>query len=447
MKDLKEDFFDQIWMNGIIILDTCTLDFIERCDIYRAKMLMDIFLLHKENVYVPNHVKEHEMKAYLDSGKKKIPMIKKVEELKNSIRDIYSINQFDEKKKKQRMISKIDKFMGTIRELEFKGISNDFKNLARKDINSILNYLESEKCMKYIKDYDEFLESETVRNFYEAIMNNVFPAIDADLIKEIKLDGDRRRENNLPPGCGDANKIDNTFGDLIIWKEILLNVKRMGRKVALFITEDKKKKSNWFNEDQTEMHEYLYNEVINDYGYEAINISTLAVFVEAVAKYVNQDIDELVKYLYKQSVKIEDVVTDYLGNQANELLAEKVWESISNYYDIDYSELEPGLDTEIDLNNIEYDIDERVEVTTDVHIEFNVDNNVHWGGDDWTSEGDNVSANLVVRLSIGILEGEYSEEMYSLDVNDIDCEIDLCEIESFDAPFGMDESDEEDLEN
>lgn len=62
---------------------------------------------------------------------------------------------------------------------------------------SILEYLESKKCKDYLMDYDTFLASETVKEFYGFIMNNVFPAMEDDVIKQIKLEGIMRQVNNL----------------------------------------------------------------------------------------------------------------------------------------------------------------------------------------------------------------------------------------------------------
>ena len=44
--------FDQIWYGGNIILDTCTLDYISRCDFEYAKSIMDILLFCKNRFYV-----------------------------------------------------------------------------------------------------------------------------------------------------------------------------------------------------------------------------------------------------------------------------------------------------------------------------------------------------------------------------------------------------------
>lgn len=81
------------------------------------------------------------------------------------------------------------------------------------------------------------IHNEIQRIFEETI-------IDSDIISilaKVREQGQIRYDNRMPPGFGDDKKEQNSFGDLIIWFEILELCKLKNIKKVLLITNDNKK--------------------------------------------------------------------------------------------------------------------------------------------------------------------------------------------------------------
>lgn len=443
---MEEKIFDEIWQNGIIVLDTCTLDFIERCDVLMAKRIMDVFLMCKEHVFIPNHVKDIEMKNNIDLQKKKTSMKDKINLFKKDLADILSSSGLLEKEKRVKIKSKIQKFINQLEKYDFQILSSKLKevhNYNQHNHQGLINFLQSDECSNTIMEYDEFLDSNTVKEFYSLIMYNVLETFTESQIHNIEKEGEIRRVGNIPPACGDGYKTENSFGDLIIWKEILQDInKRSNFKKYAFVTEDLKRGSNWFSEDKKTIHPMLREEVIRNCGYDAVCISSLSDFITSSNAYVNGSIDDLVKYIKRKNIRVVDVVEEYLKNEGYDLLTEKTLEAISKHCDVDYSILDPFLD--IRIEEFFYDIKENVEVELKLQVEFDTESCVRFGGDDWTDDSQ-VSAILFAIVSINILEGYYTDDIYSLDLKNMSLEIVECDVDAT-APFGMDEHDEEQYE-
>ena len=65
---MNKEKFEKVWTEGFIILDTCALDYISRCEFQHAKRIMDILLFCKDRILIPQHVSE-EMQPYFDMKK------------------------------------------------------------------------------------------------------------------------------------------------------------------------------------------------------------------------------------------------------------------------------------------------------------------------------------------------------------------------------------------
>ena len=435
---MNEELFNKLWKNGIIILDTCTLDFIERCEVTNAKKLMDIFLNCKEHVFVPSHVKNVEMWNYLNLAKTKKTMADKVLSLKNEIDEIAKKKGLVEKDKKRKVISKLQKFTNQLSKYDFQILSRKLKNIQKLSIDKIITYLVSEECSNLITEYDEFMDSGTVKSFYSMIMLNSLEQFSEEELNSIMVEGVERRKDNIPPACGDERKTENSFGDFIIWKEILRNILKTKSPQTLFITEDKKKGSNWFDTDGVNIHPILKNEVQEVCGYNALYISDLKNFVEYSKNFINEDIEELIIYVKKNSIEVIDTVGNYLINEQYDFLAERTWEAITQQCDVDYSLPDPCLD--IEIVDFDYSINDKVEADIQLNVEYDTESTVRFGGDDW-SDNSRVVATVIIKVFIDIEPGYYREDLYTLNLEDMSIEIVNIDIDA-EAPFGMDESEE-----
>ncbi len=100
-----------------------------------------------------------------------------------------------------------------------------------------------QKCVNYL-DKNSSQRKDCMINFFEklilkcAIKNNVH-----DLADSVGQEAQARCINRLAPGYKDAQKTENSNGDLIIWREILDYCKSKNARKAILITNDCK--SDW----------------------------------------------------------------------------------------------------------------------------------------------------------------------------------------------------------
>lgn len=129
-----------------------------------------------------------------------------------------------------------EKFINDCRE-KLRRESTDIKidNMS-KELDKHIEVLIKES--NYIENVDEDKILNQLLQLYEKKVGNGFS--DAEL-EEIKKEGTERYNKQIPPGYKDYKKGEgnNAFGDLIIWKEILLFAKN-NKKDIIYVTGDKK---------------------------------------------------------------------------------------------------------------------------------------------------------------------------------------------------------------
>ncbi|MDR4187793.1 PIN-like domain-containing protein [Bacillus pseudomycoides] len=433
---INKEYFDSVWQHGYIILDTSTLDYIERCNVKMAKKLMDIFLIINKRVLTPNHVKEVEMQNYFNLNKEKTTYSELVSKL---IDDIRSLNATSSKGK---MSSKIQKFLNKLIRYEHIELVNILNKAKSKGTEELLRTLESQEFKRAIDEYDIFLQSDTVKNFYHKVMHNKLKGFSNDELKSIKIEGFDRMKNKIPPAFKDGNKTQNQFGDLIIWKEILQLAKHSSKPI-IFITEDRK--CDWFDDGKNAkvMHNTLKKEVKSLCKRDIVEVITLKTFVDYSENYANEDIKDLISYFFKREMQITDLVEDFLRDNLYDDIEERVYEVISSEVDIDYTALENTMDSKIDFDSIDYEIvDNVVYINAQVSIYLEGEHCVRFGGDDFSDSGE-INVSGIINMKVNIIEGSYSDKLYVLDIDVAECEIIDFSVDSFDTPFGIGDDDYE----
>ena len=66
-----------------------------------------------------------------------------------------------------------------------------------------------------------------------------------EIIEKIHEEGEKRYAAKIPPGYKDEKKVENKFGDLIIWKHIIEIGKKAPEKGIIFISDDRKEDWIW----------------------------------------------------------------------------------------------------------------------------------------------------------------------------------------------------------
>jgi hypothetical protein len=154
-----------------------------------------------------------------------------------------------------------EEYFGNIHEVLNTQIAN-IKN-SQTNFNKFIQALEAKRSQPYIskkstellgklkaqvekdfKEQEEYIKEQLIYGEYQNRMNNlmegkVLEPFSKEELAEIDKEGEKRREDKIPPGYKDADKSSNRNGDLINWKEILRYAKDTGKCIVIVSSEIK----------------------------------------------------------------------------------------------------------------------------------------------------------------------------------------------------------------
>jgi hypothetical protein len=114
-------------------------------------------------------------------------------------------------------------------------LSKPVEKIFKKSITSIRKDLEKRKTF-----YLKLLSNDIILNKVTRLFSNkIGDQLSKDEITKIEKDGEDRYKKSIPPGYKDKDKLDNKFGDLIIWKELMKKAQNDMRPF-IFIVDDMK---------------------------------------------------------------------------------------------------------------------------------------------------------------------------------------------------------------
>lgn len=105
----------------------------------------------------------------------------------------------------------------------------------------------------------------------------------------------------------------------------------------LFITEDKKKSNNWYDELGKDIHPLLRKEVICLVKYDAVDVMDLYRFVCLCKSFVNEDVEELCEYLINHNQTLQKEMEKYFEQDEEGKFIEEISDVIRNEYDGDWA--------------------------------------------------------------------------------------------------------------
>lgn len=216
----KSDEIDEIWKNAILTVDT--------------NVLLDLYRVHKET--------RNSIISNLSKFKGRLWLSHQVaaEFFKNRNQVIATAQNDLEASKKaiSNISSEINQLIDT-QANKYRGISRDFiKNLKDKLVqchNEIsLPYTDDMK-VEFSHNNDEILNS--ILDLFNDCIGDSFK--EEELV-QLRQEGERRLENQIPPGFKDDKKTgDDRFGDFFVWEQILRYSENQNKPI-IFITGDKK---------------------------------------------------------------------------------------------------------------------------------------------------------------------------------------------------------------
>lgn len=289
MKDLSSE------SENLLVLDTNYLLDIIQLPTTVSKKYIEALEKVKENIYIPYLValEFNFKKSSLKKGK-----IKKIRKYKSEIeQSVANIN------KKIEEIDLVDKEEKENFTRELLKITEDYLDELTKMIDSKVTSMITEE------------ENELYERLISIIEDRIGDKYSQEWIEKIEEEGEKRYEQNIPPGFNDSSKegeedssrkyndieYHRKYGDLIIWKDIIKTSKeysKTGKKV-IFITNDGKAKQKrdllYKIEDLTVgPNIYLMNELYMETNKEFYIINNLR-FVQLVNVLSDVEMNKLKK--------------------------------------------------------------------------------------------------------------------------------------------------------
>ncbi len=208
-----EDELNQIWENGIIMFDTNVLLNLYRYSKETRKTILQLIEQFSQQIYLPHQ-------AALEYNKNRYEVIVEQENTyKEFLNKIEQIQQDLQSTSKPPFFS--DKVDG-----ELKSVLNDVTSEVKNSIKEYCNYLKDDPVYGIISE------------LFENRITTPFTQKELDLIFN---EGEERFKNKIPPGFEDEkNKKGNRkYGDLVLWKQVILKAKELNKGVIL-VTDERK---------------------------------------------------------------------------------------------------------------------------------------------------------------------------------------------------------------
>ncbi|MEI2442326.1 PIN-like domain-containing protein [Priestia megaterium] len=232
----KEEY-DEIWGDGIFVLDANVLLNLYRYTEDTRKELLEILYNISDRLWIPHQIGlEYHSNRVSVILEQIVAFDQITASLSKSSQTVISGLSKDFKKFKKRHPSiKIDSIT--------EKIDNYFNNLIKET-------KQQKEAHPNLLEHDNILEIIT-----DLFKDKIGDSYDQNQLNEIFREGEERYKNQRPPGYEDSNAkkgsvryyndliIKNEYGDLIVWKQIIEKAKNE-KKPIVFITDDVK--SDWW---------------------------------------------------------------------------------------------------------------------------------------------------------------------------------------------------------
>lgn len=211
-------FFDALFRDAIIVLDTNILLDLYRVSPKTSKELIEIIKKLGDRIWIPYQV-----------------ALEYHRELFNVVE-----GQINKYKDAAAAIESIRKTFLEKRSHPF--LPDGLHSSATKIFDELLNFFETQK-----NELENIIMEDSVKDELCQLLNaKIGDCFNTEELDRIYQEGEERFSIHMPPGFMDNKKPGNEkYGDLVVWKEILRKSKEAGKPV-LFVTDDAKE--DWFME-------------------------------------------------------------------------------------------------------------------------------------------------------------------------------------------------------
>lgn len=203
----------RIWENGIIMFDTNVLLNLYRYSESTQNTILELIKKFSGQIYLPHQ-------AALEYNRNRYEVIAEQEK---------AYNEF------------LDKIIQIQKDLQSTSKPPFLTNKVDKELNNVFEKVTSE-VKESINKYCDYLKNDPIYNsISELFKNRITNQFTQDELNQIFKEGEERFKNKIPPGFEDEKTKEGIrkYGDLILWKQIILKAKELKKDVIL-ITDERK---------------------------------------------------------------------------------------------------------------------------------------------------------------------------------------------------------------
>lgn len=153
---------------------------------------------------------------------------------------------------------------------------------SAKKLQTLKNSISSDFTTQRDYLWEQLLHGELQNQLSELMDGKVLPPFSEEEIHQIKVEGEERYKQKVPPGWKDGAKGENEYGDLINWKEIL-QYARTHQKSIVFVSNDIKEDWICQHEGRTVCPDYR---LLKEF-YETVNNSELLFHIYTLDRFLD----------------------------------------------------------------------------------------------------------------------------------------------------------------
>lgn len=217
--------FDDLWKNGLIVLDTNVLLGFFRYSATTRDDFLAFLEKERDRIWIPNHVGLEFHRRYLSVTNDQENMLTNVRK---------SINQSE---------STIAKSIDDLRHYP-KQIADELSTVLTKSMKRLRKKTDSILDRHETAVISEDARQRTLERITDLYNNHVGEPYSEEELADIETVGKDRYVKKIPPGYKDVSKDDNQYGDLIVWRQMLDKAKTDNLPM-IFVTADVKEDWWW----------------------------------------------------------------------------------------------------------------------------------------------------------------------------------------------------------
>ncbi|HHH2880931.1 TPA: PIN domain-containing protein [Enterobacter hormaechei subsp. hormaechei] len=271
----------EIWSSDstLFIFDTNCLLNLYRCEDHTREEILNVMRAIERRIWIPFQVGYEYQRNRHTVIQESITSLTKIQD---GLQRIYSENLLSP---------------GGVKKHLYSALSDETSDLQLKLKETIEEFINN-KITPRITSKKEISNHDSIRDEIDAIINNNVGELPTqERIDSINTEGNIRYDNKIPPGFKDAAKkttsyysgltLQDKFGDLYIWKEIIERSKQEEVKNVIFVCDDTKE--DWWFEHAGRTHgplESLKTEICKEANIENFRLVSQSTFLHDATKYL-----------------------------------------------------------------------------------------------------------------------------------------------------------------